>query len=393
MGERKVLFLDPFSGISGDMFLSSLLDCVLNEEEFIPELESFLPSGVKIRTQKTKKWDFTGRTFRVETVENQTSRSLNEIRDLIRSSDLKDEVIRESLQIFETLGEVEASIHGTKKKDVHFHEIGAVDSLADIVGAALAMDHLGFDKLFSAPINTGTGTVDTEHGPLPVPAPATSKLLEKSGAPIYSTGARKELVTPTGASIICHYVESFRRPDCRIESVGRGLGSKRMDHPNFLRVIVGKIEEKEGENLVMMETNIDDMNPELIPPIEEKILSAGALEVFKRPVEMKKNRSGILISVLLPRSLTDTVYELLIRETTTLGVRFHPVERLKTKRETIEVSTQWGEAKAKLAYLNGKVVNVSPEFESCKKIAESKEKPLKDVYSKVRDLASRKFGP
>nr|AGF92821.1 protein containing DUF111 [uncultured organism] len=388
---KKILFLDPFSGISGDMFLASLLDCRLDREKFSLDLESFLPSGVKIKSKKVKKSGFTGTTFKVETAEEQPSRSLKEIRKLIKNSELDAEVIEESLNMFNSLGEAEASIHGTELEEVHFHEIGAVDSIADIVGAALAMERLGIKKLFSAPLNTGTGTVNTRHGRLPIPAPATSKLLEKSNAPIYSTGEKEELVTPTGASIIENYVESFHRPNCKIESTGRGFGSRELSGPNYLRALVGKTESEKEENLVMLETNIDDMNPELFPPVEEKLLSKGALEVFRRPVKMKKNRSGVLVSVLLPRNMAETAFEILARETTTLGARLHPVERLKTERKIKEVSTNWGRAEVKLAYLNDELVNVAPEFESCRKLSNEKGIPLKKIYAEVRDLAYKKY--
>ena len=390
MAER-ILYLDPFSGISGDMFLASLLDCGLEREEFIEELEDFLPSGVKVKTEKVKKHGITGRSFSVVTKEEQPSRSLADIKDLIENSKLKENVIEGSLKIFDSLAEVEASIHGTNKEDVHFHEVGAVDSIADIVGAALAMERLGLDRLYSAPINTGTGRVNTRHGVLPVPAPATSKLLEKSEAPIYSTGEKGELVTPTGAAILYNYAESFCRPDCVIESTGRGFGKKELDNPNFLRASICRLPGDESENLVMMETKIDDINPELIPPVEEKLYSAGALEVFKRPVQMKKNRTGTLISILLPRSLTERAFEILMRETTTIGVRFYPVSRVKAEREIRMISTRWGGVKVKLAYFKGELINISPEYESCKSLSEKEGVPIKDVYSEARNLASRKL--
>lgn len=388
---KRIIYIDCFSGISGDMFIGSLLDLGLDEKNFTNKISKVLPSYAKIKIWNEKRGSFTGKRFKVELTKKETKeRHLKDIKKLLDKSTLTKGIINKSKKMFEELAEVEAGIHGTSKEKIHFHELGAIDSIADIVGAIIAIELLDINRIYFSPINVGTGSTKIAHGMVPLPVPATAELLKRCKAPIYSTGTNSELVTPTGALFIKHFAHSFTMPEMTIENIGIGFGSKEFkESPNFLRAILGTLEKKYSENEVLIETNIDDMNPEFFPSVEKKLLAAGALDVFRTPIQMKKGRGGVILSILCERKNIDILANVLFHETTTIGVRIHSIERRKLDRKSKKIKTKFGEAEVKLAYLNGKLVNISPEFDACEKLAKKKGLPVKEVYEEVKETANK----
>ena len=390
---EKTLYIDCFSGISGDMFIGSLLDSGLNEKKFKNEVSKVLPSYAKIKIWDEKRGGFTGKRFKIELTKKETKeRHLKDIKKLLDNSKLEKRIIEKSKEMFEELAEVEAEIHGVSKEKIHFHELGAIDSIADIAGAVIAVEILNVDKIYFSKINVGTGYTKIEHGTVPLPVPAAAELLKRCKAPVYSSGINSELVTPTGALLIKHFADSFTMPEMTIENTGIGFGSKEFkESPNFLRAIKGTGAKKHSENEVLIETNIDDMNPEFFPSVEKKLLKAGALDVFRTPIHMKKGRGGFELSLLCAEKDTDILSDILFRETTTIGIRIHNIERRKLDRETKKIKTRFGEAEVKLAYLKGELVNVSPELDSCEKLAKKKGLPVKKIYEEVKEKANKIF--
>ncbi|MBN1694154.1 nickel pincer cofactor biosynthesis protein LarC [candidate division WOR-3 bacterium] len=389
--DKRILYIDCFSGISGDMFLGALLDLGIDEKKFTEEISRILPPEGKIKIKKEKRNHFEGTKFDVEiTKKDLKERHLKDIKKLLNDSKLDKNIAEKSKKMFEELAEVEAKIHGSSKEKVHFHEVGAIDSIADIVGAVIALELLQVNKIYFSPINVGTGSTKIEHGRVPLPVPATAELLKRCKAPVYSTGINSELVTPTGALIIKHFSDSFSMPKIKIQNIGIGFGSKELkESPNFLRVIIGILEKEYSENEVLIETNIDDMNPEFFPSVEKKLLLSGALDVFRTPIQMKKGRGGFILSTLCERKDIDKIADILFHETTTIGIRIHSIERRKLNRKSKTIKTKFGDAEVKLAYLNDKLVNISPEFDSCEKLAKKTGLPVKEIYEEVKETANR----
>jgi len=391
--KERILYIDCFSGISGDMFLGALLDIGISEKTFKSKLTKILPSNAKIKIWKEKKGNFTGKRFKIELSKKEhKARHLKDIKNLLDKSNLDGKIIEKSKKMFEELAEVEAAIHGTTKEKIHFHEVGAIDSIADIVGAVIVTDLLKVKKIFFSKINVGTGSTEIAHGRVPLPVPASSELLKRAEAPVYSSGINSELVTPTGALFIKHFAHSFTRPEMKIENIGIGFGSKEFNEsPNFLRVFIGTETLEHTKNEALIETNIDDMNPEFFPAVEEKLLKAGALGVFRTPIQMKKGRGGFKLSIICERKDIDTFTDILFRETTTIGIRIHHIERKKLDRKIKKIKTKVGEAKVKLAYLEDELMNVAPEFDSCKKLAKKTGMPVKEIYDIVKEKANKIF--
>lgn len=389
-GER-ILYVDCFSGISGDMFIGALLDLGIDEKKFTNGISKILPSEAKIKIRKTKRGNFTGKKFKVEISKKITkARHLKDIKKLLDSSKLDKKIIKKGKKMFEELAEIEAGIHGVSKDKIHFHELGAIDSIADIIGAAVAIELLNVNKIYFSPINVGTGSTEIEHGRVPLPVPASSELLKRAKAPIYSSGINSELVTPTGALFIKHFAHSFTRPEMKIENIGIGFGSKEFNKsPNFLRVFMGTGTKEYTKNEALIETNIDDMNPEFFPSVEEKLLKAGALGVFRTAIQMKKGRGGFKLSIICKRKDIDTFADILFRETTTIGIRIHNIERKKLDRKIRKIKTKFGEAEVKLAYLKDELMNVAPEFNSCEKLARKTGIPVKEIYEEVKEAANK----
>jgi hypothetical protein len=382
---EKVLLIEPSTGISGDMFISGLLDLGLDGSWLRDTIKSALPEDVEIVTWKDTRGGISGTRFQVKSSEGESHRSLSEIKEIIEAAALPNFVRKRSIEMFELLAEVEAGIHGVGVEEVRFHEVGALDSIADIVGASAGIWKIDPDRVYSTAVNLGRGTVSTAHGQLPVPAPATAEILSRCEAPTYSGDLDVELTTPTGALILHAFVDEFVRPGMKLENLGYGLGSREVEgRGNFLRVTLGTAEEdgntQSGAHELILETNIDDMNPEFFPTVEEKLMEAGALDVFKTTVQMKKNRPGVKLTVICDREKEEELAEIIFRETTTLGVRVREVRRRKLDREISQVSTEYGNVKVKVGYLDGSPVNYSPEFESCRKLSEKTGKPLKEIF-------------
>ena len=388
--------IEPSTGISGDMFISGLLDLGLDESWLSDTIKSVLPDDAEIVTWKDIRGGISGTRFQVESSEVESHRSLSEIKEIVEAATLPDFVRKRSIEMFELLAEVEAGIHGVDVEEVRFHEVGALDSIADIVGASAGIWKIDPDRVYSTPVNLGRGTVSTAHGQLPVPAPATAEILSRCDAPTCSSDSDVELTTPTGALILHAFVDKFVRPEIKLEDIGYGLGSRKIEgRGNVLRVTLGTVEEygdTPGEDHeLVMETNIDDMNPEFFPTVEEKLMEAGALDVFKTTVQMKKNRPGVLLTVICDREKEEELAEIIFRETTTLGIRVKEVRRRNLDREIRQVSTEYGDVKVKVGYLNGSPVNYSLEFESCRNLSEKTGKPLKEIFVAALGSARKEF--
>jgi len=388
---QTVLYFDCFSGISGDMTIGALLDLGLDQVSFLAALESLSVDGYRLKiSPKTIRGiavtDFDVIIESDPKVHTHHHRHLQDIVEIIEKSAIDKDAKILSRSIFETIAHAEAQVHQQSVDQVHFHEVGAIDSIVDIVGAAVCISMLKPDLIVASPLHVGSGTVTCAHGVLPVPAPATLKILE--GIPIYATGVVGELVTPTGAAIIKHLASDFLTlPPMTIEKTGYGAGKKDFDHLNALRVLSGKIETGSAlnrEKLVLLETNIDDMNPETYSYLLPLVLEKGALDVYLTDVSMKKGRPGTQISILCRPQDASIFENLLYDETTTLGIRMQMVERSSLERKMIVVETPFGKVQVKAAMRDGKLFRISPEYEVCRKIASTQGLPLREVYQIVR---------
>lgn len=389
----KLAYLDCFSGVSGDMFLGAL---VANGVE-LTALEAQvrqLGLDVRLRGERVKRGMLMAERVIVEAPPQHHHRGYTDIVALIEKAPLPARVKQRTQAVFERLGRAEAAIHGCPLERVHFHEVGAIDSIADIVGACAGIELLGIEVVRCSPLNVGGGTVQCEHGVLPVPAPATTELLK--GMPVHSSGIQAELVTPTGAALVSVLATSFGPlPPMKIESVGYGAGSRDLgEFPNVLRLLVGEARQAEEglEPLVMVEANLDDMNPQIGGFFAERAFAAGALDVYCAPVQMKKNRPGILLSVLCRPELRDTMMDLFFEETTTLGVRSYEVLRRSLEREWVPVQTAYGEVRMKVSRSNGRIVNFSPEYEDCRRLAAAAAVPLKTILQEATFVFWKEFG-
>ena len=384
----RVAYFDCFSGISGDMILGALVDAGLNVGQLESELERLNLSGYQIRTEETKRGGIKATQLKVTASEEQKERNLNDIYQIIEKSGLGTSVKSKSKQIFLRLAQAEARIHGKTAAQIHFHEVGAVDAIVDIVGAVIAFEKLEIEKLYASRVHVGTGFVKSSHGLLPLPAPATTELLR--GVPIYSTGIRNELTTPTGAAILTTLCDDFgEMPLMRIEKTGYGAGSRDLPLPNLLRVFIGNCPSQyEQDKVVVLETNIDDMNPQFYDHIMERLFQKGAKDVSLTPVYMKKNRPGIVLSIIASPDKIDELLEVVFEETTTLGVRISEEKmRRKLKRESRTIHTSYGEVKVKLNFIDGRLRDIAPEYEECKRISEQYGLPIREVYDEVKKEA------
>ena len=384
----KIAYFDCFSGISGDMTLGALVDAGCNLAEMESQLRRLPVTGWKISSEKVVRRGFRATQVKVESSDAQRHRSLSEILQLIERAGLPAAVGERASRIFQRLGEAEALVHGMPIEKVHFHEVGAVDSIVDIVGAAAGFEQLGIEEFFCSALNVGGGRVQTQHGSLPVPAPATAELLR--GAPTYSTGIQRELVTPTGAAIVATVASRFGpQPEMTVAAVGLGAGSAELaEQPNVLRLFIGEAAARRDdagldEDIAVLEANLDDLSPQIYGFFAERALEAGALDVFSVPVQMKKNRPGQLITVLCKPADQEKFSDLLFRETTTLGVRQSIVKRRTLQRESLTVQTSLGAIRMKVARLHGHILNVSPEYEDCQKVAAERGVPLKRVLAEA----------
>src|SRR5215470_13406264 len=383
----KLAYFDCFSGISGDMTLGAVVDAGCPLETLRDGLEGLEVPGWTISAEKVWKNGLAATFVRVTTEDQTQHRSLSAILEILDKAPLSQSVRQDASAIFRKLGEAEASVHDVPIQKIHFHEVGAVDAIVDIVGASIGFRALGIEKFACSPLNVGGGTARMAHGLLPVPAPATAKLLE--GKPTYSNGVQKELVTPTGAAIVAALCDSFGpQPAMSVSSIGYGAGALDLEgQPNVVRVMVGEAAEKVvpgfDEEIAVIEANFDDMNPQIYGYFLEKALAAGALDVYTTPVQMKKNRPGVLLTVLCKPPDTNTLMSLIFAETTTFGARTYRAQRRTLPREHVSVSTAFGDVRLKVSRVNGRILHVAPEYDDCRKLAVEKNVPLQRVISEA----------
>ncbi len=379
-------YFDCFSGISGDMTLGALVDAGVDINTLRTELQKLGVSGYEITSEKVTRSGIAATKVRVD-IHHLTHehRHLSDILSIISSSSLSGPVKQKSGLIFNRLAEAEAKIHGTTLEDIHFHEVGAVDSIVDIVGSVIGLELLGISQIITSAINVGSGTVKTSHGILPIPAPATAEMLR--GIPFYESSTKFELTTPTGAAIISTLGTSFgRMPAMNIERIAYGAGDQDFPGmPNVLRIMVGESAASWEEDMsVVIETNIDDMNPQIYDYVAEKLMRQGAQDVYFTPITMKKGRPAVLLSVLTDKEKVDEMLDILFHETTSIGVRLQDVHRKKLLREITEVNTSYGKIRLKVSKQGNEVFTVTPEYEDCKKIAESRQLPLKQIMEEAK---------
>jgi len=385
----NILYFDCFSGISGDMTLAALIDLGVPLRHIKRELAKLPVSGYTVRVTSVVTGGISGKKVIVAAKHpDHHHRTFRDIDQAIKQSSLDAAVKEHSREVFLNLAKAEAAVHATPVETVHFHEVGAVDSIVDIVGSAIGFHYLGIEEFYASALPLGHGFVNCQHGRLPLPAPATVRLLK--GIPVYDAGIDEELVTPTGAALIRHYVKRFEgMPAMALQSCGYGAGHREFaDRPNMLRLILGNIREMETtEQVWSLETNLDDMNPEYTGYVIERLLAAGALDVTLTPVYMKKNRPGMLLTVLCSDVVRPQLMQLLFQETTTAGIRACRMQRTVLPRRQSVIATRFGRLKVKI--LTGPDGDqIMPEFEACRAAALRHKVALKDVYAEVIALGS-----
>jgi pyridinium-3,5-bisthiocarboxylic acid mononucleotide nickel chelatase len=383
----KQAYLDCFSGISGDMFVGALLDAGLPLERLLAELKKIPLGSYEFERTRALRGHLVGTRVEIHFPGKQPHRKLRDIEALIADSGLSTGVKEQTLKVFGRLAQAEGKLHNMPPEQVHFHEVGAVDAILDIVGTCIGLELLDISHLTCSPVNVGSGCVQAAHGTLPVPAPASLELLKD--IPIYSSGVDGELVTPTGAALISTLSNGFGPiPPMRVERIGYGAGAREIPgHPNLARLLLGESDERvsvregaPGDEVVsVIEANVDDMSPQLYGFFIDQALAAGALDVTCTPIQMKKDRPGILLSVLCTPEKSDALTQMLFEQTTTIGVRIYEARRKVLEREFVRIQTPYGAVTVKVAKRDGKVLNVAPEYEDCQRLATEKGVPLKQV--------------
>jgi uncharacterized protein (TIGR00299 family) protein len=383
----KTLYFDCFAGASGDMILGALVAAGVHPQELKDQLSLLGVSGYEIDFETVNRSGISATYARVETAHEHAHRHLSDILKIIYDSRLSDVVKGRAAKIFSRLAEAEARVHNEPIEKIHFHEVGALDAIIDVVGAAIGFDLLGIEHFVSSAFHVGSGMVDMDHGCFPVPPPAVTELLK--GAPFYSTEVKGELLTPTGAAIITTVCSEFGAlPHLKLEQTGYGAGTREYEKfPNVLRVLIGETAnaERHDAKLWMLETNVDDMSPQVFGHVMERAFELGALDCYFTPIQMKKNRPGVLLSVLCGESERETLLDLLFSETTTLGIRTYEVERRALERRTVRVETRYGPIDVKVAQLNGHIVKEMPEYEQCRQAARDANVPLRIVEDAARN--------
>ena len=413
---KNVLYLDCFSGISGDMTIGALIDIGLDFTQLSKEIKKLGLTGYRLKCREAMAGAVSATKFDVEIIKEQKSRSHKDIKKIINGSSLSDKVKKVSLDIFKCVAAAEAKIHNRSIDEVHFHEVGAVDSIIDIVGTAVGIEYLKIDRIYCSNIPLGSGNIDTSHGKLPIPAPATLEILK--GVPVYQGDFDFEVTTPTGAAIVKTLAEGFGKiPGIEIQNTGYGAGTKNVtiednhhhhNHglPNVLRAMIGREAEAPLENsnsssnfmdkilhtgdTIMLSTNIDDSTPEIMGYVMEKLnKSIGVLDAWLQTIYMKKNRPAFKLNIICTLKEENNIAELIFKETSTLGIRRETINRYCLEREKQILKLPYGEIEIKIAKLDGEIVNSSPEYESCKKLAKKTGKPLKDIYRDVTLFLSK----
>jgi len=396
----KIAYFDCSSGISGDMCLGALVDAGVPVKKLEHELGKLRVKGYKLISKKVKRAGFRATKINVqqsavsrlgrlaEESSHPSAKKWKDVERIIRTSSLSEEIKQKGLSIFRRLFTAEAKVHGETFNTAHLHELGAVDCMVDIFGTVIGLKLLGIEKVYSSGVNTGGGFVRTKHGILPVPAPATAELLK--GIPVYSDGINYELTTPTGAVILKEISSSFGTiPDMVIEKIGIGAGNKDFrDKPNVLRILIGQGKEQSAENreqkVAVIETTIDDMNPQIYEYVMERLFKAGALDVYLTQLIMKKGRPGIKLTVLCNSKEKEKMMKIIFEETTTIGLRFYEADRQTLKREIKEINTALGRVKVKISKLGSRIIKTTPEYEDCKKLAKKLKMPLTEVMERVK---------
>lgn len=385
----RTLFFDCFAGASGNMVLGALIDLGLDRELLFDRIKGLGLAGYEIEIEKVDRSGISSTHLNVVIPVEKKHRHLHHIVDIIENSNLSEGVKARSVAIFDRLAAAEARVHGIDVKKVHFHEVGAMDAIIDVVGACIAFEMLGIENFACSKIHVGSGFVDMEHGRFPVPPPAVAELLV--GKPIYSTDIAGELITPTGAAIISTVCDSYGViPEMAVERTGYGAGSRIYDgFPNVLRIMIGetiadKIEQPQNrERLVILESNIDDLSPQIIGHVMDRAFELGASDCWFTPIQMKKNRPATLISILCRLELRSVLTDLLFKETSTLGIRFRDVDREALDRELVDVQTAYGQVKVKIGRHNGVIVNVMPEYDDVVRVAKENGVSLRAVHNAV----------
>ena len=388
----KTIYFDCFSGVSGDMILGALIDLGVEKDSLVHHLSLLPVSGFELQFEKVDRSGIAASRVVVKTEEQHHHRHLADILKIINGAKLGGAVKQNAVRIFTRLAEAESRVHGVPIERIHFHEVGALDAIVDVVGACIGFDLLRTERFICSPLNVGSGMVQMAHGKFPIPPPAVAELLK--GKPIYSNEVTGELVTPTGAAIVSTLAQEFGRlPAMRIDATGFGAGSRDYPRfPNVLRMMAGTLGDSDAQSVdrvVLLETNVDDMNPQVAGFVMERALKMGALDCYFTPVQMKKNRPGLLISIICTQSASRSLTEMLLSETTTLGVRTQELDRTILERVVVKVSTAYGEIDVKVARQGEKIVKVVPEFEHCREAALRHGVALRDVSDVAADLAQQ----
>ncbi len=388
----KIVYYDCFAGISGDMNLAAMIDLGVDADYLRSELSKLPITGYTLKVTKDQRHGISGTKVEVELdrEEKHSHRNLSDIESIIDKSSLKKSIKKTSKEIFRRLAEAEAKVHKKRIEDIHFHEVGAVDAIVDIVGAAICYENLNPDRVMASTIELGGGFARCSHGNLPVPAPATVEILK--GIPVRKGSATFETTTPTGAAIVSTLAEDFKdQASITIDRIGYGIGHKESDEiPNVLRVFLGEITEEKGLSAeILHECNIDDMNPEWYDHLMEELFRAGAKEVFFTPVMMKKNRPAVKISVLASPDLSEAIKSMIYSNTTTLGIRSYSVTKDTLERKFMPVDTEWGKVTIKASYYRGKLLHAKPEYEECRRIASEFDLSLQEVYQTINTIIER----
>jgi uncharacterized protein (TIGR00299 family) protein len=393
----RIAYFDPFSGASGDMTLGALIDAGASRDDIVAQLQHLRLPGWSLHASHASQNGIAGTRVTVEAEDGEHSRTWRVIRAMIEASTLPESVKQTSIAIFQTLAEAEAAIHDATVDDVHFHEVGGIDAIIDICGSVIALELLGVEAVYSAPPRVGSGFAKSMHGVIPVPAPATALMLANANAPIPAASPAYdaipgELLTPTGAAILTA-LATFERPAFTATSIGYGYGMKEFPWPNALRVWIGETATSPIESSeVLIETNIDDMNPQHVGLLVDRLFEAGALDAWTTPINMKKGRSAMLVSAIASRRDQDAVVATMIEQSSTLGVRVQPIDRVKAVRRIETVATRWGDVRIKLRGWNGRVIDAMPEHDDCDAIARREVVPIRTVWDEAHRIGASFIG-
>lgn len=378
----KVLYLDLIGGASGDMFLGALIDAGVPAQALSGQLAGLRLDEFELQAQKVTKNGFQATKVDVRVGTQPPERRLPDILEIIQQSSLPDPIREQAGAVFQQIGKIEAEIHHKSLEEIHLHELGGTDTIVDVTGTLLALNMLEVATIHASPIPVGCGFIEGAHGQIPLPSPATVGLLQ--GLPIYGTEIQAELVTPTGAALLAALVDEFGPPPAMVlEGIGYGAGTRDLPIPNLLRILIGSASSTQGElhqKLLSLETNLDDLNPEIHPYVMERLFQAGALDVCLIPIQMKKNRPGIQIQVLADPAQASALKKILFDETTTLGIRESLVDRYALARQIQPVATPYGEVNIKISLTPSGEQKISPEFEDCRKLAAENQVPIRLIY-------------